>query len=128
MIDIIGCWRLVQVRATGADGAPITDHQYGPSPMGIVQFTPERMHAAVGDGRAEMPPGKTRFWVSYGGPWRFDGAVLVTKVDVTSMPDRMGTDQVRQVRADGTRIWLSPPAREVDGVLHRLELQWERVG
>jgi hypothetical protein len=127
MIDIIGCWRLVEVRATGPDGAPIRDHQYGPEPMGILQFTPQRMHAAVGDGRAAVPPGKSRFWVSYGGPYRFDGTLLVTRVDVTSAPDRMGSDQVRQVRAEGERVWLSPPARVVDGVMHQLELLWERL-
>jgi hypothetical protein len=128
MIDLVGVWRLLEVRATGPDGAPILDHQYGPEPIGIVQFTPHRMHASVGDGRAALPPGRTRFAVSYGGPWRFDGETLVTRVDITSAPDRMGSDQVRQVRAEGAHVWLSPPARMVDGAMQTLELRWERLG
>lgn len=128
MIDLVGVWRLLEVRATGADGQPIANHQYGPEPIGIVQFTPHRMHASVGDGRAEMPPGAARFAVSYGGPWQFDGSTLVTRVDITSAPERMGSDQVRIVRAEGAHIWLSPPPRQVGGVEQRLELRWERLG
>ncbi|WP_187830376.1 hypothetical protein [Siccirubricoccus phaeus] len=45
MIDIIGCWRLVRTRATGADGAPIADHQYGPEPADAVDAVLQREDA-----------------------------------------------------------------------------------
>lgn len=128
MLSLIGTWRLVAVRATGPDGAPLADHQYGPEPWGLLQVSATRMQAASGDGRAVMPPGRQRFWSAYTGAWRFDGTTLVTRVEDSNLPDRIGGDQVRQVRADGERVWLMPPARLVDGQMQQLELQWERLG
>jgi hypothetical protein len=128
MINLQGSWRLLRVRATGVDGQPILHHQYGPEPTGIVQFGAQRMQAATGDGRAVLPPGSTRFWVAYTGPYSFDGATLVTRVDGSNLAERIGSEQVRKVRAEGDTVWLSPPPRLVDGGLQQLELQWERLG
>jgi hypothetical protein len=54
--------------------------------------------------------------------------VLITRVDDSNLADRIGGDQVRQVRADGAGVWLKPPARMVDGAMQQLELYWERIG
>jgi len=126
MEDLIGIWRLVEVRARDPEGRPIAS-EFGPEPIGTVQFGPQRMMAALGDGR---PPaaGETRFWVAYTGAWSLDGAVLSTRVDAAHPANRIGTDQVRQVRWEGTRVVLQPPPRLVNGVMNHLELEWERVG
>ena len=123
---MIGIWRLVEVRARNPEGALIAS-EFGPAPIGTVQFGPERMMAALGDSR---PPaeGETRFWVAYTGVWAFDGTVLSTKVDAAHPANRIGTDQVRQVRFEGARVVLQPPPRLVKGVMNHLELEWERVG
>ncbi|MCB4824381.1 lipocalin-like domain-containing protein [Roseicella aerolata] len=123
---LIGIWRLVQVTARDPEGRVIPS-EFGPAPIGTVQFGEERMMAALGDSR---PPaeGETRFWVAYTGTWRFDGQVLSTRVDAAHPPNRIGTDQVRQVRWEGERVVLSPPPRMVQGVMNHLELAWERVG
>ncbi|MDO9713533.1 lipocalin-like domain-containing protein [Paracraurococcus lichenis] len=123
---LIGIWRLLEVRARDAEGRPIESAEFGPAPIGTVQFGEERMMAALGDSR---PPaaGGTRFWVAYTGPWRFDGAVLSTRVDAAHPANRIGTDQVRQVRWEGERVVLTPPPRLVRGVMNHLELVWEKV-
>lgn len=125
MERLIGIWRLVEVRARDPEGRPVAS-EFGPAPIGTVQFGPGRMMAALGDGR---PPaeGEARFWVAYTGVWRFDGTVLSTRVDAAHPANRIGTDQVRQVRWDGDRVVLSPPPRMVRGVMHHLELAWEKV-
>ena len=128
MNSIIGCWRLVEVRGYHPDGRRVADHRYGPEPRGILQFTPARMQAALGDGRADMPAGATRFWIAYTGPYSFDGEVLVTRVDDTSDPARLGTDQIRQVRMEGERLVLTPPPSLFGGVMVLLDLHWERIG
>jgi hypothetical protein len=84
MISLLGTWKLLRVRATDAAGQPLEHHQYGPEPTGIVQFGPQRMQAATGDGRAVLPPGVKRFWSGYTGNYTFDGQVLVTRVDEAS--------------------------------------------
>jgi hypothetical protein len=129
MHSIVGVWRLVEARAKDPEGRPVTS-QFGPTPLGIVTFDGRRMISALGDAREAMPEGEgPRQYQSYAGPYRFDGTTLVTRVDCCSSPERMGTDQVRGVRfeADGKRMVLSPPPREVRGVTHHPELVWERV-
>ncbi|TDH58335.1 hypothetical protein E2C06_33095 [Dankookia rubra] len=123
---MIGIWRLVQVTARDPEGR-IIPSEFGPTPIGTVQFDAERMMAALGDSR---PPaaGETRFWVAYTGVWDFDGTVLSTRVDAAHPANRIGTDQVRQVRFEGARVVLQPPLRMVKGVVNHLELAWEKVG
>ena len=126
MQRLIGIWRLVEVRARDPEGRPVAS-EFGRAPMGTVQFGPERMMAALGDSR---PPaaGETGFWVAYTGVWRLEGSTLATRVDAAHPANRIGTDQVRQVRWEGERVVLSPPPRMVRGVMHHLELAWEKVG
>jgi len=69
-----------------------------------------------------------RCWSAYTGKYTFDGQTLITRVDDSNLADRIGGDQVRQVRAEGAGIWLKPPARMVDGAMQQLELYWERIG
>ncbi|MBK1662008.1 lipocalin-like domain-containing protein [Paracraurococcus ruber] len=122
---LIGCWRLLEVTARDAAGRAVPS-PYGPQPMGVVRFEADRMMAAVGDGRAPAA-GEGRFFASYTGTWTFDGTVLSTRVDAAYPPERIGSDQVRQVRMKGAHIVLTPPPREVDGVLLTLDLEWEKV-
>jgi Lipocalin-like domain len=126
MENLIGIWRLVEVRARDPEGRPIAS-EFGPAPIGTAQFGPERMMAALGDSR---PPanGETRFWVAYTGVWRLEGNLLSTHVDAAYPANRIGTDQVRQVRWEGARVVLQPPPRMVNGVMNHLELEWEKVG
>lgn len=125
MLSLIGIWKLVEVRARDPEGR-LVPSSYGQAPMGVLQVGPERMMAALGDSR---PPaaGEERFYTSYTGPWRFDGATLITRVDGCSDPARMGTDQVRAVRSEGDRVVLVPPPRLFQGVMQQPELVWERL-
>ena len=123
---MIGIWKLLEVRCTDPEGRPIAS-EFGPAPIGTVQFGEDRMMAALGDSR---PPaeGETRFWVAYTGVWRFDGTVLSTVVDAAHPANRIGTDQVRQVSFEGANVVLRPPPRVVKGVMNHLALVWEKVG
>lgn len=127
MKNIVGTWALVHAVTKDAAG---NDHPsaFGPKAMGRVTFNSEgRMMAVLCDGRAEAPPGGTRDYVSYCGNYHYDGTHLVTRVDATSDPERMDTDQVRAVRFEGSRMVLTPPPRlSGDITLHR-ELYWERL-
>ncbi|MFC7692251.1 lipocalin-like domain-containing protein [Paeniroseomonas aquatica] len=104
MLSMLGTWRLVAVRAFDPEGREVPS-QYGHLPMGVVTFEPTRMMAVLGDSR---PPaaGEARFYTSYTGPWTFDGATLVTRVDGCSDPARMGTDQIARCgRRASTSCW-----------------------
>ncbi|HEX9462086.1 MAG TPA: lipocalin-like domain-containing protein [Alphaproteobacteria bacterium] len=126
---IIGTWRLVMTRARNAAGEQM-HAPYGPNPMGVVMFSADRrMMAVLCDGRAVLPEGEPqREYMSYCGNYTFDGTTLVTRVDASSDPSRVGGDQVRQVRFDGDRLVLMPPPRPWRGQMQHRELFWERVG
>jgi hypothetical protein len=127
MRDIVGTWRLVTTAAHDRDGRPLPA-PYGPKPIGTATFTAEgRMIAALCDGRAEVPAGERREYVSYCGSYSYDGVTLSTRVDGTSDAPRMGTDQVRRVEFVGEHMVLRPPEDTVAGVARQRVLTWERI-
>jgi hypothetical protein len=129
MNDIVGTWRLVMTRARNDAGAPMHP-PYGPQPMGVVVFSADRrMVAVLCDARAVLPEGEQeREYSSYCGAYTFDGTTLVTRVDASSDPARIGTRQVRGVRFDAERLVLTPPPRPWRGTMQHRELFWERNG
>ncbi len=127
MQDITGTWRLVGGVSRDPQGGPLAP-PYGPQPMGRIVFGADRrVLVAVCDGRARLPAGMQREYGGYCGDYTFEGSTLTTLVDAAPNPALVGTRQVRQVRFEGERMVLTPPPREIDGVLHHRELAWERI-
>jgi hypothetical protein len=116
-------------RARNDAGEPM-HAPYGPHPMGVVVFSADRrMIAALCDARPALPVDEPlREYSSYCGTYRFDGTTLVTRVDASSDPSRLGGDQVRRVRFDGDRLVLMPPPRPWQGVMQHREMFFERIG
>jgi hypothetical protein len=86
------------------------------------------MVAVVCDSRPELPAGAEREYNSYCGTYTFDGARLVTKVFANSDPDRLGGDQVRDIRFEGKYLVMRPPARLVPGKpAEQREIWWEKI-
>jgi len=83
--------------------------------------------AVTCDGRPDLPAGAERAYSSYIGRYTFTGDRLVTRVDGSSDPSRLGSDQVRGVRFEGERMVLSPPPRQSGGIEEYRELVWERI-
>src|ERR1044071_3996408 len=108
MPSIVGTWKMVGATARDRDGKPLPA-PYGGKGMGRVAFTTEgRMMAVTCDGRPELPPGTARAYSSYCGNYTFDGTRLVTRVDASSDPARLGGDQrseERRVGKEGRSRW-----------------------
>jgi hypothetical protein len=127
MQQIVGTWRLVKATAQDAQGNPLPS-PYGPKPMGRVTLGADgRMMAVLCDGRTELPAGETRQYTSYCGNYRFEGSRLTTRVDAASDPERLGTDQGRDVRFEGSLMVLRPPLRSGATGMEERELYWERI-
>ena len=110
MPTIVGTLKLVGARARD-DGKPLPE-PYGGKGLGRVMFNSDgRMMAVTCDGRPDLPAGAERTYSSYIGRYTFTGDRLVTRVDGSSDPSRIGSDQVRGVRFEGERMVLSPPPR-----------------
>jgi hypothetical protein len=124
---IVGTWRLKSTKGHD-DAGNILSPPYGPVPMGLVVFAADgRMMAVLCDGRAALPPGEPRQFMSYAGNYTFDGAALSTLVDASSDASRIGGDQVRGVRFENGDLVLAPPRRLYAGIMQHQELVWERL-
>jgi hypothetical protein len=129
MIDtrIIGTWRLRTTQARD-DSGNVLPPPYGPAPNGVVCFEPHgRMYSVICDGRAALPAGEPRQFMSYAGNYTFDGTTLSTRVDASSDASRIGGEQVRNVRFENEGMVLAPPRRMYAGEMQHQELFWERV-
>jgi hypothetical protein len=125
--SIVGTWRLVATKAHD-DAGNVLPEPYGPDAMGLVVFQGDgRMMAVLCDGRTSMPDDAPRPFISYAGNYRFDGNTLVTKVDASSDPSRVGGEQLRHVRFEDGCLVLNPPRRLFAGTMQHQELTWERV-
>jgi hypothetical protein len=124
---LIGVWKLVNIINRDADGN-ILRSSYGPKKTGLICFNDDhRMMVVIQDGREHLPSKREREYSSYAGTYRFDGTTLVTRVDCSTVADRMGTDQVRPARFDGVRMTLTAPPAEIEGVVHYRDLTWEKI-
>jgi Lipocalin-like domain len=124
---IVGTWRLRSTKGID-DNGKILPPPYGPVPNGLVSFQADgRMYCVLCDGRAQLPTGEARQFMSYAGNYAFDGTTLSTRVDASSDASRVGGDQVRAVRFDDGRLVLAPPRRLYGGVMQHQELHWERI-
>ena len=126
--DIIGTWRLVGGRATLDDGMPAPPPYGGEKAMGRVTFDADgRMMAVLCDGRGALPPDTSREYSSYCGNYTFDGRRLVTEVDASSEPARLGGTQQREVSFEDRCMVLRHTVVRADGRRVHRELTWERI-
>lgn len=128
MSKITGIWRLVKTSARNDAGAPMHP-PYGEKPRGLLVFYPDgRMMSVLCDARRELPPVETiREYNSYCGNYEFDGETLITRVDASGTPDRIGSEQVRFVSFENGLMVLRQKPRPWQGTMQHRELCWERI-
>ncbi len=129
MTKHIGTWTLVRVEAVDADGAPVSPQPYGDGNyIGRVVLTADRLSSTITDARPVVPAGEVREYSCYTGLYTFDGKTLVTTVDQSSDPARMGTEQVRDVSFEGDLMVLRPPLQPYgDRPAERRTLWWRKI-
>jgi len=125
---VAGTWQLVRSVAVSSDGASMPAPYGGDAAMGRLVLDPGgRMMAVLCDSRAEMPEGAMREYMSYCGNYTFDGKTLITRVDASSDPERVGTDQVRDVSFEGDLMVLRPPLRAYASAPEQRTLHWRKI-
>jgi len=129
MNEHIGTWALVRVEAVNAQGEVIAPPFGGDNFIGRVVLTAEgRLSASITDTRTVIPDGEVREYSCYAGPFTFDGKTLITKVVSCSDPERMGTDQIRNVTFEDDLMVLEPPLRSYgDKPAERRTLWWKKI-
>jgi len=140
METLYGTWKLVSFTqrfvATGE-----TIDVFGRNPKGFLSYSRDgRMNAIlvkdVRPKQADMAQATTEDKVqlfssmyAYAGTFTVDGNTVTHHVDISWNENWTGTDQVRNVRLDGDRLYIStdPQSNGIDGRIIVAELVWEKV-
>ena len=135
---VVGTWSLVAARAwtdSASDEAP-----YGEAPRGLLAYTAAgRVVAMISHGHRELlsgdrisaPVGERAnafaSFFAYGGRFDVVDGRVVHHVEVASVENWVGTDLVRLMAFDGSRLTLRTPPLAVGGEMRVTELYWERI-
>jgi len=140
MEKLYGTWKLVSFTqrfvATGE-----TIDVFGRNPKGFLSYSRDgRMNAIlvkdVRPKQADMAQATTEDKVqlfssmyAYAGTFTVDGNTVTHHVDISWNENWTGTDQVRNVRLDGDRLYIftNPQSNGIDGRITVAELVWEKV-
>jgi hypothetical protein len=137
VIELVGTWRLAScVRRRGGR----TEHPYGEQPVGLLLYTGDgrmSVHLASGDRTplssldlTELPETEValafRTYLGYAGRYRISGDTVVHEVEVSSIPDWVGTELVRRVSTSGQALVLRTPEDLTAEGSVVWELQWLR--
>ena len=138
--DLYGTWRLVSfILRNVATGA--TTRTFGMSPSGFLSYSrdgrmnailvkdirprPADMAQATAEERLEL----FNTMGAYAGTFTINGDTVTHHVDVSWNENWTGTDQVRNARVEGDKLYISsnPEPSGIDGEIVVGELVWEKV-
>ncbi|WP_405885286.1 lipocalin-like domain-containing protein [Streptomyces sp. NBC_01136] len=138
---LLGAWQLVSYTAVSTDGEAI--HPLGPTPYGLIVYTPQgymsaqlgrgdraplrsaRLEDAAADELAQAAAG----YVAYGGPFEVvDPTTVEHHVTTSLFPNWIGRSQVRTVTFEGAllKLGVATPTR-LWGAERTAELTWSRL-
>lgn len=118
--ELVGTWQLESWTARDERGA--IQQPFGPSPTGLLVITADGWMSVLltASDRPNFPTGSNPFGesaeqsaafvtcISYAGRYRTDGDRLVTTVYVSSIPNWVGTEQIREVELANDSLILRP--------------------
>jgi lipocalin-like protein len=138
--NLVGTWKLISASSTTENGV-IKKDVYGRNPTGMLSCTTDgRMMTiiAMGDRKplsvadriaAPIEERAEAFstFIAYAGRYALVGDRETLHIDVSSLQNWVGTDQVRYVSLHGNQLILRTPPMPRGGVLQTFELVWERL-
>ncbi len=137
---LYGTWKLVSFTqryvATGE-----TIDVFGKSPSGFLSYSRDgRMNAIIVKDKRPKPADMAKATAedkaqllssmyAYAGTFTVDGNTVTHHVDISWNESWTGTHQVRNVRLEGDKLYIStnPQENGIDGRIMVAELLWERV-
>ena len=138
--DLYGTWRLQSFTQRFVATGEVVD-VFGKSPHGFLSYSPDGRMSAIlvkdgrpkpsdmtkltGEGRAEL----FSTMYAYAGTFTFDGKTVTHHVDISWNENWTGTDQVRNVRLEGGKLYIrtNPQPNGIDDRVTVAELVWEKV-
>jgi hypothetical protein len=139
--DFTGTWRLERWETEMADGA--VSRPFGDHPIGYVVYTSDGHMITTISQTGRVPiggdllsaPAEARSeafgtFVAYSGTFRVEDHDVIHGVEMSLLPDWVGTEQRRQVKLskDGSSLMLSTDPLSASGEVVRHHLCWKRIG
>lgn len=140
--QLIGAWRLVSYIERPRDGSALREPMTN-RPQGLILYTPDgfmsaqlcapdRPRFASGDWFVASPEefeAEATSYIAYSGPWKLgeQEGTIIHGMDVSLFPNWCGQRQLRRVRIEGDRLFLSSvePVRS-GGVEIDATLEWQK--
>lgn len=123
---LLGSWTLL--RAEVVDKNRVVDPMaFGPHPAGFIHYLPNGLMAALiaPDNACAVPPAAAGF-MGYGGSYTVLSDRVVHHVRINSRSQDVGTDYVRLVSWQNSKLWLATPDPPVSGQ-RAMRLLWSRL-
>jgi hypothetical protein len=133
--EIVGTWKLVSVAyedTASGERTPV----YGAHPKGVQIATTEGRWLALMTAQGRGVPNSDgeraqalKTMIAYTGRYRVEDGRVITKVEAAWNEAWVGTEQIRDVRFDGDRLFLqSPPMPHpnINDAVVRVIVEWER--
>lgn len=134
---VTGTWKLVSYWTTRPNGERVAP--YGEHPLGFLTYTADHRVFVILSRGGRKPLEGDRFTASeaeradafstalaYAGRFTFDGAKAVHHIEIATLPNYVGTDQVRFAKLAGNRLTLSATLT-MGGEQRKSQLVWERI-
>jgi hypothetical protein len=137
---LVGTWRLISWETRSVDGQKVS-YPLGREAVGYIMYNedgymsvditrPNRERFTAGDllsGSTEEKAHAASTYVSYCGPYEFQGETVIHHVELSLFPNWVSVDQERLVELRGNRLTLSTRPILLGGKLQTAHLVWERV-
>ncbi|MCA1654657.1 MAG: lipocalin-like domain-containing protein [Sphingomicrobium sp.] len=137
--SLVGSWKLVSASAVSGEGRPIA-LPFGDSPSGEITYTGDgRVSVLISHGgrkllsadriaapTAEKAEAFATFF-AYAGTYSVRRDQVVHHVEISSVPNWVGTDLVRAVKVTGNELTLTTPPITIGGVAQTTVLRWMRT-
>ena len=138
--ELYGTWRLLSFIIKDVSTDKTTD-TFGKTPHGFINYSRDgRMLVLIVKDERPKPDDLAKMTdtervdlfktlISYGGTYTFDGKTVTHHIDISWNENWTGTDQVRNVKFEGSKLILStnPQVSPIDGKLGIGVLTWEKV-
>jgi hypothetical protein len=137
---LYGTWRLVSDVRQDVETGAMSDN-FGKHPQGFLSYGRDGRMSAIEVAEQRPRPADLsrltdtdraalfRTMLAYGGTFSFDGKVVTHHVDISWNNNWTGTNQIRNARLDGRRLYITTNAQPstIDGRLSIGILTWEKV-
>ena len=135
---LVGLWKLQEAFLVDGEDRRIGT-AFGKRPVGYINYLPNGMMMTVVTDADRPPLSADRLAApveeraaafsgisAYDGTWRFDGRQVVHTIEVSSLPNWVGTDVVRFVELEGDRAVYRTAPQVLNGVSSVVRLVWAK--